>query len=114
MIKIIDAKHIEVTLETPIKRAGEEITTIIVKQPTGRSLGNNSQTEVLQQNARALSKVIPKITEPMIQEDEFLRLPVSDTALLGAAVSAFFMTGAQRLMMVAEIQAAYAPMEDTE
>lgn len=80
-----------VTLDTPIKRGNKSIATVEVRKPRAGALRGTSLTDLLNMDVQALTRVLPRITEPALTEHELLNLDPADLVQLGTAVSGFLL-----------------------
>lgn len=80
-----------ITLDTPIKRGDDTITTVSVRKPAAGELRGVSLTELLQMEVTALTKVLPRITTPSLTEQEVGRMDPADLLQLGTEVSSFLL-----------------------
>lgn len=85
-----------VTLESPIKRGGQDIHNITVRKPKAGALRGTSLINLVQLDVVSLQTVLPRVTDPMISAPEVANLEPADLLALGAAVASFFMTKAER------------------
>ncbi|PQZ68429.1 phage tail protein [Achromobacter sp. MYb9] len=85
-----------VTLESPIKRGGQDIHIITVRRPKAGALRGTSLVNLVQLDVASLQTVLPRVTDPMISAPEVANLEPADLLALGAAVASFFMTKAER------------------
>lgn len=84
------------TLESPIKRGGQDIHSVTVRKPKAGALRGTSLVNLVQLDVASLQTVLPRVTEPMISATEVANLEPADLLALGAAVASFFMTKAER------------------
>lgn len=80
-----------VTLETPIERAGQQISTVTLRKPRAGELRGVSLTDLLQMDVTALQTVLPRITEPVLHKQDVLNLDPADLVQLGTKVSGFLL-----------------------
>lgn len=80
-----------ITLDTPIKRGDDTITTVSVRKPAAGELRGVSLTELLQMEVTALTKVLPRITTPSLTEQEVGRMDPADLLQLGTEVASFLL-----------------------
>ena len=86
----------QVTLDTPIKRGTTDIATVAVRKPLAGELRGLSLTDLLQMDVGAITRVLPRVTEPALTEAEVGRMDPADLLQLGAAVTAFLLPKASR------------------
>lgn len=80
-----------VSLDTPLKRGKQTFTSIQVRKPKSGALRGVALTELLQMDVQALTRVLPRITEPALTETEIRDLDPADLVQLGTAVSGFLL-----------------------
>lgn len=78
-----------VTLETPIKRQDDTISTVTLRCPSAGELRGLSLVELMNLNTDALIKVLPRITTPTLSEAELKQLSPSDLVQLATEVVGF-------------------------
>jgi hypothetical protein len=78
-----------ITLDTPITRGEQTITTITLIKPKTRGFCGVGLSEILQMNVDALIRILPRMTEPSLTKDDIARMDISDTLQLGMAVVSF-------------------------
>lgn len=91
-----------VTLDTPIKRGDTEIASIEIRKPNTGALRGISLRELLDFQADAIAKVLPRVTEPALTNDEVLRMDPADLLQAGSALAGFLLP--KRLLAEAEAQ----------
>lgn len=85
-----------VTFDTPLKRAGGEVTRVIVRKPIGGDYRGAKMTEVWAMDIIALSTIVPRVTEPTIHKAEFLAMEAEDCAQIGGKIVDFLLSKSQR------------------
>lgn len=80
-----------VTLDYPIRRGSQEVSEITVRKPKSGALRGVSLTDVLQMDVTALTRVLPRITEPALTEAELRDVDPADLVQLGTAVTGFLL-----------------------
>lgn len=78
-----------VTLDYPIQRGEQEIDTITVRRPRAGELRGINAADVLQLNVDALIKLLPRITTPMLTEQDVNQMDPADLVQLGGEVAGF-------------------------
>ena len=78
-----------VTLDTPIQRGETTITEINVRKPQSGELRGLNLTDILQMDVNALTKLLPRITNPALTEAEASALDPADLMQLGQEVASF-------------------------
>lgn len=80
-----------ITLDTPIKRGDKDITELNLRKPTAGELRGVTLTDLLQMDVQALSRVIPRISDPTITEADVARMDPADLVQIGGAVAGFLL-----------------------
>lgn len=78
-----------VELDTPLTRGSQTVTTVIVRKPLAGALRGVTLMDVMQMDVQALTRVLPRITEPAITEVEIRNMDPADLVQLGTAVAGF-------------------------
>lgn len=78
-----------VTLENPIKRGEQIIDQITLMKPTAGTLRGVSLAAVANSEVDALIKVLPRITAPMLTEQDVAALELPDLVALAGQVVGF-------------------------
>jgi hypothetical protein len=85
-----------VTLDQPITRDGQTITSITLRKPLAGALRGLSLVSVLNMEVDALSTLIPRISEPVIHKPEVLAMDPADVLAAGIVVAGFLAQKADR------------------
>ncbi|MFD2578797.1 phage tail assembly protein [Novosphingobium colocasiae] len=96
-----------VSLVEPIVRGETTIPSITIRKPRGGELRDLNLQDVAASNVAALLKVIPRISNPPLTDDEADMLDPADLMEIGGIIRGFFMTAAERqaiAMLIAEHQ----------
>lgn len=80
-----------VTLDTPIQRGSKRVTEITLRKPLSGALRGTNLADVLQMDVTALTRVLPRITEPALTEAELKNMDPADLVQLGSALSGFLL-----------------------
>lgn len=80
-----------ITLDTPIKRGDNEVTSITLRKPAAGELRGVTLTDLLQMDVAALTKVVPRISEPSLTEAEVARMDPADLVQIGGVVAGFLL-----------------------
>ena len=91
-----DAAYDQITLDYPVERGDQTITTVTLRQPRAGELRGTSLAELIQINVDAVSRVLPRITSPVLTADEIKRLHPADMFQLGSAVAGFLLPKSMR------------------
>lgn len=86
-----------VTLDNPLKRGDQKITKVTLRKPMGGDLAGTNIGDLFNMNVVAMSKVIPRISEPMIHAPEFMAMDGEDIAALSGQVVSFLLTKRQKV-----------------
>ena len=78
-----------VTLECPITRGATTITQLHLRKPKAGEMRGLNMTDVVQMDVNALTKLLPRITTPILTELEIGNMDPADLMQLGSEVSAF-------------------------
>jgi hypothetical protein len=88
-INSVPSERIE--LDTPIERAGGPITHVDLRKPLAGALRGVTLMDVMQMDVVALSKVLPRISNPSLTEAEIRNMDPADLVQLGITVSDFLL-----------------------
>lgn len=80
-----------ISLETPITRGELTLSTITLRKPKAGALRGTNLTDLLQMDVTALTKVIPRISDPVLTEADVTNLDPADLTQIGMAVSGFLL-----------------------
>ena len=80
-----------VELDSPIQRGKTTVTEIQVRKPKSGALRGVSLSDVIQMDVQALTRVLPRITEPALTEPELRDMDPADLFQLGNVVSNFLL-----------------------
>lgn len=81
-----------ITLDTPLKRGDNEITAVTINKPNSGALRGTSLRGLLDFETNDIIKVLPRITEPALTEQEAARLDPADLVQMGMVISGFLLT----------------------
>ncbi|UVS89101.1 phage tail assembly protein [Burkholderia glumae] len=76
-------------LDTPIARGEQKIDEVTLTMSGSGALRGVTLTDVLQLDVIALSKVLPRISNPMLTEQDVLRMDPADLVKLGTELAGF-------------------------
>lgn len=79
-----------VSLQQPIKRETDDITQITLRKPKAGELRGVKLVDLLQMDVDAISKLLPRIAEPVITQHEINSLDPADFTDLSLEVVGFF------------------------
>lgn len=80
-----------ITLETPIQRGEMQISSISLRKPKAGELRGVNLTDLLQMDVVAVSKVLPRISDPMLTEPDIATLDPADFLALASEVASFLL-----------------------
>ncbi len=80
-----------ITLDTPIKRGDNDITSISLRKPAAGELRGITLTDLLQMDVTALTKVVPRISDPNLTEAEVARMDPADLVQIGGVLAGFLL-----------------------
>ena len=90
------AKPNAVTLETPIKRGDQVITSLSLRKPAAGELRGVALADLLRLDVAALITLLPRITSPTLTAHEAGQLDLVDLTALGTEVLGFFVSKADK------------------
>lgn len=80
-----------IILDTPIMRGESSIGSISIRKPRAGELRGVTLTDLLQMDVTALTRVLPRITEPTLTEAEVAGMDPADLTQMGTAVAGFLL-----------------------
>lgn len=80
-----------ITLDTPIKRGSVEINEITLRKPMAGELRGVTLADLLQMDVLALRKVLPRISNPALTDQELGQMDPADLVQLGGVVTGFLL-----------------------
>lgn len=80
-----------ITLDTPITRGDQTITTVTLIKPKTRGFTGVALNDVLHMSVDALTHILPRMTDPILTKADIARMDITDTLQLGAAVVSFLL-----------------------
>lgn len=84
-----ETTHKTVTLDNPITRGKEEITTIQLRKPKTGELRGLNVADILNMDVNAMSNLLPRISSPMLTKEEVQELAIEDFVQLAGEVTSF-------------------------
>lgn len=93
----METKTKTITLETPIKRGEQEITSVELRKPKSGALRGLNLAELLNMDAAQLIKAVPRISTPTLTEQDMAQLDPADLVQCGMAVADFLLPKAARV-----------------
>lgn len=86
-----------VTLDTPIQRGEQIIETVTLRKPTSGELRGLSLNDILSNDVLSLQKLIPRLSTPVLTEQDVANLDPADLMQLGSKISYFLVPKAMKL-----------------
>lgn len=86
-----------ITLDTPLKRGEQLIEKVTLRKPMSGELRGLSLNDILQNDVLSLQKVIPRISTPMLTEQDVANLDPADLMQMGSKISYFLVPKAMKL-----------------
>lgn len=81
----------EVELDTPIKRDGGDVTTLTLRKPMSGELRGLSLADLLNMEVDAITRVLPRISTPVLSEQEARNMDPADLVACGGEISSFLL-----------------------
>lgn len=97
------AKFETIDLGEPITRGDVTIDKLTLRKPKAGELRGLSLSDVIATDIAALLRLLPRISEPALTDDECQNLDPADLTEIGGTIRGFFMTKAERQLMEAMI-----------
>ena len=85
-----------VTLNAPVVRGETSIEQLTLRKPRAGDLRGLSLNEVLQSDVTSLIRLVPRISDPSLTEQEVENFEADDLAEVGGTIFGFFMSPAQK------------------
>ena len=87
---------VKVDLDTPLKRGDTEISSITLRKPLGGALRGVKVIDLLNLDLVAASKVVPRISDPVVTEQEFMTMQGEDCTAVAGEIAAFLLQKKQK------------------
>lgn len=84
-----------ITLEHPITRGETKIEKINLRKPKTGELRGMNMPDIINMNNDVMMKIIPRISDPVLIDDEVVGLEPEDFAQIVGAIRGFFYTKAE-------------------
>lgn len=85
-----------VELDTPLKRGDQVITKITLRKPLGGALTGAKVVDLLNLDLVAASKVVRRISSPVITAQEFLAMEAEDCTAIAGEIANFLLQKRQK------------------
>lgn len=82
----------QIELDSPIQRGSKSVATVTLRKPRSGELRGVALTDLLQMDVNALTRIVPRISEPVITDKEVATLDPADLVQIGSAVAGFLLT----------------------
>lgn len=82
------------TLDTPLVRGEQIVTTVTLRKPKSGELRGVSLSDLVNLDVAALSKVLPRISTPTLTEHDVANIDPADLVELGGIFAGFLMSKA--------------------
>lgn len=86
-----------ITLDVPLVRGDQQITTLVLRRPTTGALRGVSITSVLQMDTGAIMAVLPRISTPTLTKQDVEKLDIADLTECGITLASFFLRKSERV-----------------
>jgi hypothetical protein len=86
-----EANNVTVALDTPIQRDGEKIETITLRKPMAGELRGLSLADVLNLDVDSITKLVPRISNPILTEHEVRNMDPADLVEAGKEIAGFLL-----------------------
>ncbi|RQS11275.1 phage tail assembly protein [Burkholderia sp. Bp9002] len=90
------------TLDTPLVRGDQTIAAITLRKPKAGELRGVSLSDLVSLDVAALSKVLPRISTPMLTEADVANIDPADLVQLGGIFAGFLMPKAVKSRLASQ------------
>ncbi|KWH44044.1 phage tail protein [Burkholderia stagnalis] len=90
------------TLDTPLVRGNQTIDAITLRKPKAGELRGVSLSDLVSLDVAALSKVLPRISTPMLTEADVANIDPADLVQLGGIFAGFLMPKAVKSRLASQ------------
>lgn len=84
----------KITLDTPIQRGENSIAELTLRKPKAGELRGVNLADLLQMDVNAITRVLPRISEPTLTEADVAGMDPADLMQAGAAIAGFLLSKA--------------------
>lgn len=88
--------HVTIQLDQPIERGDTTIAEVQLRKPQSGELRGLNLSDLLQLDVNALHKLLPRITQPTLTEQDVAALDPADLVALGTGAAGFFIPKDQK------------------
>lgn len=89
-------KSVTVALDNPLVRGDVSIDRVTLRKPMGGDLRGTQLALILNMDVVAVSKVVPRVSEPVITAAEYLAMDGEDCTSIAGEIAAFLLTRQQK------------------
>ena len=88
---------VSVDLDTPLKRGDQTFKVVTLRKPKGGALRGAKIVDLLNLDVVAASKVVARISSPVITAQEFLDMEAEDCTAIAGEIAAFLLQKKQKV-----------------
>ena len=88
---------VSVDLDTALKRGDQVFHAVVLRKPKGGALRGAKVVDLLNLDLVAASKVVPRISSPVITAQEFLDMEGEDCTAIAGEIAAFLLQKKQKV-----------------
>lgn len=100
-----ESRFATIKLANPIVRGETQIDTLTLRKPKAGELRGLTLQDVIGTDITALLRLIPRVSNPPLTQDETDNLEAEDLSEIGGAIRGFFMTAAEKQLIETMIAA---------
>lgn len=89
-------KFSTITLEEPLQRGETAIDKLTLRKPMAGELRGLSLQDLLTSEVSTILQLIPRISDPILNDDEARRIDPADFAQIAGTIRGFFLTKAEQ------------------
>ena len=78
-----------VHLKTPFKQGDKKVKSVLIRKPLGGDLRGCLLANLVQMDVESVARLVPRISEPLIDEATFYSLDAADITSIAIAVTGF-------------------------
>lgn len=87
---------VKVDLDTPLTRGDDKIDAVTLRKPLGGALRGVKVVDLLNLDLVSASKVVPRISDPVVTEQEFMSMEAEDCTAIAGEIAAFLLQKKQK------------------
>lgn len=92
----VEKTSVDVPLDTPLKRGAQKFNSVTIRKPMGGATSGAKVIDLLNLDLVAASKVVPRISTPVITAQEFLAMPAEDCTAIAGEIAGFLLQKRQK------------------